>query len=438
MAKVAGFPYFELQFDKRGKVFDQDALREVVALVSEGEITDLFVLAHGWNNDMADARALYRELLARLREGIDGGKPPIGARKFAVLALLWPSKKFADEELIPSGAASVGSPVTTAVVKRQLARLKGVFDNPKADAILAKAAELVPELEASAAARAKFADLLRSLPRSKAGASEDASDRFFKLAGGELMDRLAKPASAARPPPRPGGAAGLRPDLGGGAAGLGTFFSGVLSGARNLLNFTTYYQMKERAGLVGSTGASEALRKIRAGTPDLKVHLIGHSFGGRLVTALALGSEGKPAQRFDSMTLLQAAFSHNGFANKFDGAHDGFFRRVVSEQRISGPVLVTCTVNDSAVGLAYPLASLISGQNASAIGDANDPFGGIGRNGAQHTPEASTGKLGAVGTAYSFEARKLYNLNADAVIMDHSDIRKPEVAYAVLSAVAAT
>jgi hypothetical protein len=438
MAKVAGFPYFELQFDKGGKVFDQNALREVVTFVGEGAVSDLFVLAHGWNNDMADARALYRELLARLREVIDAGKPPIGARKFAVLALLWPSKRFADEELIPSGAASVGSPVTAAVVKRQLARLTGVFDNPKADALLGKAAELVPELEASAAARAKFADLVRSLPRNKAGASDDASDRFFKLAGGELMDRLAKPASAAPPPRRRGGAAGLRPGAGGGASSVGNFFSGVLSGARNLLNFTTYYQMKERAGLVGSTGANEALRKIRAAAPDLKVHLIGHSFGGRLVTALALGSEGKPAQRFDSMTLLQAAFSHNGFADKFDGSHDGFFRRVVSEQRVSGPVLITCTANDRAVGLAYPLASLIAGQNASAIGDANDPFGGIGRNGAQHTPEASTRKLGAVGTAYSFEGRKLYNLTADAVIMDHSDIRKAEVAYAILSGVTTT
>ena len=106
--------------------------------------------------------------------------------------------------------------------------------------------------------------------------------------------------------------------------------------------------------------------------------------------------------------------------------------------RSSGLVLITCTANDVAVGLAYPLASLIAGQNASAIGDANDPLGGIGCNGAQHTPETSAAKLGAVGSAYSFEAGKLYNLNADAVIMDHSDIRKAEVVYAMLRAAATT
>jgi hypothetical protein len=91
-----------------------------------------------------------------------------------------------------------------------------------------------------------------------------------------------------------------------------------------------------------------------------------------------------------------------------------------------------------AVGLAYPLASLVAGQNASGIGDAKDPFGGIGRNGAQHTPEASAGTLAAVGSAYSFESGKIFNLNADAVIKGHSDICKPEVAYAVLKAVATT
>jgi hypothetical protein len=44
--------------------------------------------------------------------------------------------------------------------------------------------------------------------------------------------------------------------------------------------------------------------------------------------------------------------------------------------------------------------------------------------------------LGAVGSAYQSKTGKLYNLNADACIMDHSDIAKSEVAYALLSAVA--
>jgi len=440
MKNLSGFPCVEVEFDKQGKIFDASALQEAVALVSDNAISDLFVISHGWNNDMSEARRLYKDFFSRVRQVLDGDASLAGARKFAILAVLWPSKKFADKQLIASGAASGSSPVTDAVLRKQLDDLKGVFDNPKANTILAAAKKLVPQLEKSTAAQARFADLVRSLPKNRKGGSEDASDGFFKLKGGDVMKRLSRPV----PGPRPklsakGGAAGGAAGIGapGGAASIGGIFSGIRSAARNILNFTTYYQMKERAGIVGSSGVADAIRKIRAKSPGVKIHLIGHSFGGRLVTAAALGQAGKPPQIMASMTLLQAAFSHNGFAGNFQGK-PGFFRGVIDSKKVTGPVLITCTSNDEAVGVAYPLASLIAGQNAAKLGDANDPFGGIGANGAQNTVEAVPGVLGAVGTAYSFTGGKLYNLTADKFINDHSDICKPEVAYALLKAVART
>jgi hypothetical protein len=45
---------------------------------------------------------------------------------------------------------------------------------------------------------------------------------------------------------------------------------------------------------------------------------------------------------------------------------------------------------------------------------------------SQHTPEAQDGTLGAVGSAYAFSAGKLFNLNADAVIMGHSASANPK------------
>lgn len=125
---------------------------------------------------------------------------------------------------------------------------------------------------------------------------------------------------------------------------------------------------------------------MRQTKKDLRVHLVGHSFGGRLVTAAAHLLPAKtPAV---SLTLLQSAYSHNGLGEKFDGSYDGAFRELVSDKRISGPILITHTKNDYAVGIAYPLASGISRDQAAAFGDENDPYGGMGRNGAQHTPEA--------------------------------------------------
>jgi hypothetical protein len=185
------------------------------------------------------------------------------------------------------------------------------------------------------------------------------------------------------------------------------------------------------------------LRQIRAARPadganPLRLHLIGHSFGCRLVTAATAGPANAPPLPVDSLTLLQAAFSHFGFAQAYDGTHDGYFRRVVTDPaRVRGPIVITFTAKDKAVGLAYPIASRIARQIAAAMGDANDPYGGLGRNGAQKTPGAETVTLGKVGTAYAFAMRGIYNLDSNAVIGGHSDLAHPEVAYAIVSAVAA-
>ena len=51
---------------------------------------------------------------------------------------------------------------------------------------------------------------------------------------------------------------------------------------------------------------------------------------------------------------------------------------------------MTHTHNDKAVGIAYPLASRFSGDQAAALGDKNDKFGGLGRNGAQKMETGET------------------------------------------------
>lgn len=440
MAELHGFPYFEVEFNKKGKVHDQGQVQSLTDFLAQGGTSDLFVISHGWNNDMGDARNLYSRFFDNMRQVIDvGAVPGVGTRTFAIMAVLWPSKKFAEQELIASGAASAGSPITNDLLKQELEGLKGVFDDPNANAALDKAKLFVPKLEDSPKARREFADLLRSVLPEEASADVDSSSDFLKLPGDEIIKRLSKPVPIAvsKPAGGGGGAAitgGPAATTGGGAAGLGQFFSGIKSGALNLLNLTTYYQMKERAGLVGSTGVNQVLTTVRGQNSGIKIHLIGHSFGGRLVTAAAAGVS------VNTMTLLQAAFSHYGFSEHYDGANDGFFRKVVTDKSVSGPTLISFTENDRAVGKMYPLASLIAGQVAADLGDKNDKYGGIGRNGAQKTPEASDGSLLGIDgpEKYQLEPGKLYNLNADAIIKDHSDICHNEVAYALLHAVATT
>src|SRR5262249_9749392 len=104
------------------------------------------------------------------------------------------------------------------------------------------------------------------------------------------------------------------------------------------------------------------------------------------------------------------------------------------DRRVSGPIIITHTKNDRAVGIAYPLASRIAGQNAAALGDQNDPYGGMGRNGGQNTAEADNGAtMGLPRAPYAIKPGRIHNISSD-VITGHSDITRIEVAYALMSA----
>jgi len=425
----------EVEFDKDGHLFDRQQLLDVVADL--GTCTDLLVLSHGWNNNKEEARELYAELLGRAGELVDAGKvPAVAGRKFHAIGILWPSKKFEDSELIPSGGAASAGEASDGATQRLLVELKVVPNrlgerqvNEAHAAVVANLAALLGSLDNSAQARKEFVLHLRALMDPSATHSEDGSTEFFTEDPQKLFERLGDPVIA----PLAAGVGGATSI--GGAAGLHDLVIGARAAARRMLNFVTYYQMKSRAGLVGTQGLAPALREIRA-AKNVALHLVGHSFGGRLVTAAADSlPDGTPRV---TVSLLQAAFSHNGLAPKFDGDHDGAFRGVLAKRRVSGPVIITHTKNDRAVGIAYPLASRIAHQQAAALGDQNDPYGGMGRNGAQHTPEVrAASRLGPVGTTYTFRVGEVFNLQADEFIKGHGEVHGKEVAYAILSAAGA-
>lgn len=427
---------FEVEFDKEGKVFNPAQVDAVLKAVPQ--LTDLYVISHGWNNNSAEARQLYNDFFASIEKvqglglvkGLDG-------RTFGQLRVLWPSKKFEDSELIPGGGAAGMTAESDQALLDLLERMKhdttrlGVpGENPGREAAIARAQALVPALDKDAGARKEFVDKLRGILDPGAAHPDDGSQEFFTMDPEALFKSLQDGVTAPVAVPQ-GGAAAL--GNAGGAAGLQDLVSGIKAAARRIANFTTYYEMKERAGTVGRVGLSPVLRQIRQKNPNLRLHLVGHSFGGRLVTAAADALDANTPKV--TVTLLQAAYSHNGLAAKFDGKNDGFFRKVLSEKRASGPILITHTKNDKAVGIAYPLASRLSNTKAAALGDENDPYGGMGRNGAQHTQEANAGDLLPLGGDYTFAAGKVHNLKADKFIKDHGDVTGRQVAYAVLNSV---
>jgi hypothetical protein len=430
---------FDIEFTKDGSTFDEAQVRRLLDDVPQ--FTDLFVLSHGWNNDMDEARALYDGLLGNISVLLDAGLVQgLQGRRYGALRVFWPSKKFADDELIPGGGAASATQANDDALLRLLERMKldpvrlgGKDIDPVRAANLDAAQALVPLLETDAEARHDFVFRLRAILDASDAHPDDGSTEFFERDPTELFEGLKGAVEA----PSATGGGGATAVHAGGAAGLSDLLDGIKAAARRLANFTTYHEMKQRAGVVGRTGVAQVLMRTRDRKPELRLHLIGHSFGGRLVTAAAHALP--PGTSNVTLSLLQAAYSHNGLGQDYDGErHDGAFRALLGERRASGPIVITHTKNDRAVGIAYPLASRISRQQASALGDQNDPYGGMGRNGAQHTPEVdadAVSELLAVGRVYAFAPGRVYNLRADQFISSHSDVTGPQVAYAVLNAV---
>jgi hypothetical protein len=433
MPKIADIPFFEVEFDKTG------ALKRDVNLPAG--FTDLFVISHGWNNDAKAARELYTKFFTSFAK-VARDQFDLGAMKPAILGVFWPSKEFGEDLAVSGGSGSDAAAVGgagegVAKVKKKLDEMKKLFSSKEEKKTLDEAKKLVPKLQREATARRQFVKKIRSLLDPAAASKEDASHAFFDNDEDEVMEALQihPTASRADADDDPGiGAVRVKPpkrlDE---VVAAGNFLTGFFNSALNVLNFTTYYEMKTRAGTVGANGLAKILDRI---APSVKaIHLIGHSFGGRVVTAAAAAAN--PAanatdKKLKSLTLLQAAFSHNGFSKSMNG----FFRKVIDEKKISGPILITHSDKDKAVGVAYPLASKLNRDDRMALGDANDRFGGIGRNGAQKTEEAvPVTMLNATGS-YQFTAGKLFNLNGNQIITGHGDVHREPCAFALLSAVA--
>src|SRR5262249_35642322 len=156
------------------------------------------------------------------------------------------------------------------------------------------------------------------LPQDEKSA-DDASERFFSSSTKLLINKLTT--SLNPPPPQAGsGGASIDPFVMGAPSGIGGAASfrdvlgGIKSGFLHLLNYTTYFLMKARAGRIGVKGLTPILQNLRDNRPDLKIHMVGHSFGCRLTAAAINGLPEDEKYRPDTVLLLQGAFSHNGFA----------------------------------------------------------------------------------------------------------------------------
>jgi hypothetical protein len=130
-----------------------------------------------------------------------------------------------------------------------------------------------------------------------------------------------------------------------------------------------------------------------------------------------------------SVTLLQGAFSHFAFAPR--GALAGMQRRV------AGPVVASYSSHDTALGVLYPRASRLSGDDRSLLGDMR--WGALGHDGFQGISAARTTLAAAPRIA--FPPGACVSVDASAVVRAggppsgaHSDICHAELARLTLHA----
>ncbi|MFI5792806.1 serine-threonine protein kinase [Streptomyces sp. NPDC051677] len=426
-------PYWELTFDADGDV-DGGRRDRLLSDVKRHGVHDLIVFSHGWNSDRSGATRLY----SRFFDPIPALAP---AAKIGYVGVVWPSMRFSDEPIpdIPRSVAADPARCPAldedtrhalletfpgrATVVDQIARM--LEQRPPEEAELEEFGRLVrllvdvvpPGPQALFAADTLAEGVPQDEPEMFTGSTATACEEFARaLAGLES----------------PGGAEEFS-------------LPNPWDGAHELLRQATYYAMKRRAGTVGERGLGPFVGRLASVAPGVRVHLVGHSFGGRLVS-FALRGLPEGVRTVKSVTLLQGAFSHYAFATRLP--HDARAGGLLQGQqnRIDGPLVCCYSSFDAALGTMYPLASRMAGDARGAVEEfgigaaLGAKWGAMGHDGVQAVPGTRACTL-AEALAAPLPASGCVNVDAAAVVRRggapsgaHSDIVHPELARLVLAA----
>jgi hypothetical protein len=211
----------------------------------------------------------------------------------------------------------------------------------------------------------------------------------------------------------------------------------------SLANALSFWMMKQRAGEIGERLGREVLAPLMASADAVRLHLVGHSFGAKLLTSAVFG--GLPA---DSLTLLLGAFSAFAFADEVPNmGRPGYYRRVLVERRVRGPIAVLFSAHDRALTSLYP-AVTSAGQSDRSRSQHPGRFG----HSRDVVAQSALGALGARGIGApeidlieaqrtGIPQRAVVNVNASSVVRAaewligaHRDIHHPEIANLVVLA----
>jgi len=423
--KLAGFPHWEIEFAEDGGLLNAS---EVDSMINEASgMTDLLIFSHGWNNDRPTARRLYKRFFEKARGVIDERGTEAGVT-IGTVGVIWPSTLWPDDR--PTSESGGAASVPDGRSPDQRPALDRVFESPGQQAAIGELMNLLDRQPKDEAELKRFQQLLTKLAPDGSDAEDDAERALLTQPALKIFESMAE----------------IGPEqTRSAAAGVRDRWKKLWAGAKETMRVTTYWRMKNRAGIVGENGLARVIRRLHenTGSRSVRVHLVGHSFGARLVSFSLRGLPSdwvRAASPVKSCTLIQGAFSHFAYADSLphDPPRGGALKGM--SERVDGPIVVTFSQWDKAVCERYPQASWVARQDAAMSQDNLLRFGAMGSAGARAV-SAGKSKFKPVGGKYDFEKGKFLNLDGNALIRKgdgpsgaHSDIYYPEIAWAVLSA----
>lgn len=418
--QTRGLKVHLLRFDAQGNALSDSATADsIFSDVGDKHPSDIFIIAHGWNNNERIAiDELYRPMVDRM--GFIADKhPDLRGENYLplVIGLRWPSMAWPDEEAVSSDEG--GNVYLPPISQEDLAELIDVaFPN------------------ATAAEREQLVEFVDENPA--------PSDAQFRSAITLMATQLESDESGSTPTPP--------------FAVLDTSDEGQvgdwtesLSDPKNAVRVFTYWQMKARAGTVGVRSLQPVLKRLMERYSGAKIHLVGHSFGAKLqLSACRVPTSGEYAlpRPLTSLLLLQAAISHESFAGQVSGRDEsGGFRDAFftddGEPKNVGLVVATFSDADRPLSSAYPWASWVAGHHGSD--EDSGAYAGMGAVGIHGVGDENSATLEMKvyllqpwddrTEAYKFDDGKVfYSVNGKRSdghysISNHGDVTNVDVAW---------
>lgn len=410
-------------------------------------VTDVYLICHGWLSDLPGAERQYGEWIRCFHSHSisQRGKNSKGSEYTpVVIGLHWPSRPVGIE-LLASGAPGEPWPLDKASIidfRKSLSEkslsildelLSEVSDNTLVDldaigGLYARGSSRTPNTR-ECTERSEEVVLL-NIRDWLAQTIEDIPERFRRK--GRTAVELAHELLVAVIKSSPGG------------------HLSSLELLVRVAHLTSFFRMKDRAHIIGSKLGCDLLETLNTCKPQapgrLRVHLIGHSFGGIVLSAaLTEGYRRNQRTRVQSLSILQGALSIWSFSKEIPGMLNecGVYGEVGSMELVDGPIVITQSRLDTALSWSYEHVTRILDARRYETGSVYPDYAAMGADGARGYGIRSVDlRMQPADQIYGFEPMMIYNLQADAFICDgtdfgqgaHNDIAKPEVANAVWQA----